>query len=327
MESLATYNSSLEYLELGGIPLLPSSDSILRLANLQLLELFANYDPDVFAKISQIVGRSPRLRYIKLHCEEGDLDHCLVYASDEGWPSVRMIDISSSWSSAQLAQLFSGIDSVQQLAISVCRGMQTFTIEPIAQKWASSLVSLEIVMFTTHQGIVDISWIRPLLSASQLQLFMLAAQGRFIYTNDDMELMAKSWPRLLELRLCMSSEGGFTRGCPTLCCLVHFANYCPNLCVLNLPLCVPDVPSVEGIPSGHGLDELAISEADIDPNCEPYNVALFLRHLFDNVELEVAGSEDTDERWEKILDFLKVLNEGVRISGKHFACVWHSELT
>ncbi|OBZ66647.1 hypothetical protein A0H81_13403 [Grifola frondosa] len=200
-------------------------------------------------------------------------------------------------------------------------------MDVLSSNFTSSLRELSIVFSSTNSRkptkfIPFASLIEPLYNLHRLSVIELSLfidQTGLSFTENDIRMMANSWPDIVIL--CVQTAPAPKETLPPVDCLAEFAERCPALRELVLPSLRLSIgsspvspPSLET--SSHGLQRLLIGNGRTAvPN--PASVARFLDSLFPTLTVEdprsnIVAPVPDNARWRKVLGLLPKIQSSRR---------------
>ncbi|KAI0737221.1 hypothetical protein C8Q80DRAFT_1301076 [Daedaleopsis nitida] len=168
-----------------------------------------------------------------------------------------------------------------------------------ARKLVSVTLEISTRWRTQHETIGDL--VRPLLAIRTLERVAVnATRSEYQVTEENLERMARAWPRLTRLLVRWASRGARAQGAatPPLRALAHFEKHCPalnGLILSHIDVGAP-LPEPPVRPGTHGLEILAALESY--PIQDPKMVARYVFYLFPRVLMTVPGPQPAACRME-----------------------------
>ncbi|EIW83313.1 hypothetical protein CONPUDRAFT_136385 [Coniophora puteana RWD-64-598 SS2] len=163
---------------------------------------------------------------------------------------------------------------------------------------------------------ITMSILRPLLSFAKLEKLVIWTMMTFSLDDDDIEAMARAWPKLRSLAI-TGYEGWLDNQKISLWGLASLVQHCPELENLEIVL---DATVHRNLPSPSIPANMLVTGISIDdsPIKDPFYVASYLSHIFPRLSAiycwksaDLPARENADKyekKWEEVEKFLKLLS-------------------
>jgi len=163
---------------------------------------------------------------------------------------------------------------------------------------------------------ISMKTLRPLLSFAKLEKLVIWTLLTFSLNDDDIETMARAWPKLRSLSI-MGYDGWHDNQKISLWGLASLAQHCPELEDLEIVL---DATVHRNLASPNGPANMLVTGIIINDSSieDPFYVASYLSHIFPclgtifcwkSAGLPARGNaNEYEEKWEEVEKFLKLLS-------------------